>query len=202
MTTRQKLQKRTMKKNLSQTRNRAFDFLEECVAKKEKIELDLYQKFVTVLNDKKAKIRQLQHTIEQLTKENNLKKKSYEGENADIAKNEHGTDEKDNEDNVKNKESQQNETMSLFQDTDDQIAPVKKRERRKRSSGVPVKKTPSKSFIPEVKMRVECSNTSDASTASNESLQYNSHKTTRTRNNKVPRSTFTEDIDELFGDMM
>ena len=126
--------------------------------------------------------------------------------------------------------------------------------RRRRSSGVPVKKKPSKSFIPEVKMRVECSNTSDASTASNErsltqpsipndwkyrnpnkqiklmnctwvekntvkkyhrsiwnglsefslfcSSQYNSHKTTRTRKNKVPPSTFTEDIDELFGDMM
>ncbi|CAF0716590.1 unnamed protein product [Brachionus calyciflorus] len=46
-------------KRLANEKNEAIQTLKECVEQKENLEYDLYSKFVEVLNEKKAKIREL-----------------------------------------------------------------------------------------------------------------------------------------------
>ncbi|RNA16988.1 DNA repair XRCC4 [Brachionus plicatilis] len=52
-------------KDLTVQKNEAVEALKECIDQKELIEFDLYSKFVEVLNEKKAKIRELTEANEQ-----------------------------------------------------------------------------------------------------------------------------------------
>ncbi|XP_025080391.1 DNA repair protein XRCC4-like isoform X3 [Pomacea canaliculata] len=56
----------TENQRLSQERQNALKRLEKCVSAKEELERDLYSKFVTVLNSKKAKIRALKQGDEEI----------------------------------------------------------------------------------------------------------------------------------------
>jgi len=59
----------TAKENLLNEREKTLKRLEEFASAKEQLEVDLYEKFLSVLNEKKAKIRQLKKACENLRDE-------------------------------------------------------------------------------------------------------------------------------------
>ena len=197
---------------LARDRDNAVLRLEKCISGKEEMEVDLFQKFVTVLNDKKAKIRRLQETIEQqgkapdaATSNSNTVSNAVE---VHTIKNDQArdddTDVEMDDSESKNGSEETTATTSnigscLFQDEED-AAPVVVKRRRKQPSRNPVR-TPSKSVLPEVKTSIKrtASNASSTSTNSEESKQSRGG-TRRSRRNKAS-STFPDDVEDLFGDM-
>ncbi|XP_028399929.1 DNA repair protein XRCC4-like [Dendronephthya gigantea] len=192
---------------LARDRESAISRLDKCIVGKEEMEVDLFQKFVTVLNDKKAKIRRLQETIQQQSTEPNPTVKSTADlieDDVTADKNRDGDtdiemEDSQNKDAVKDtakKATTSNIGSDLFQDEED-TAPVRKR-RRKQPSRKPAR-TPSKPVLPEVKVTPKRT-LSNTSSNSNDSKQSTGSATRRSQRNKAP-STFPDDVEDLFGDM-
>lgn len=200
-------------KQLARDRDNVIKCLDKCVVSREEMELDLFQKFVTVLNDKKAKIRKLQEVIEQQAKHDSagpedpnltdghekriIKKRKERNDDTDMESDQSQNDETLTENSHATTPS--NIGSSLFKDEED-TGPVVKRRRkiqRKQPST-----TPSKPVLPEMKATVKrtVSNTSNNSTTSNESRQSSGITRRSSRRNKNS-STFPDDVENLFGDM-
>ncbi|CAB4040481.1 DNA repair XRCC4-like isoform X2 [Paramuricea clavata] len=194
---------------LARDRDNAILRLDKCIVGKEEMEVDLFQKFVTVLNEKKAKIRRLQETIEQQSKKpinaasNTARSITEDHPTNDQTRDDDDTDVEMDVSQNKNQTEEKATTSSnigagLFQDEED-TAPVIKR-RRKQPSRQPVR-TPSKPVLPEVKTTVKRTTSNASSTSTNSDEGKQSSSSTRRSRRKKALSTFPDDVEDLFGDM-
>lgn len=169
------------KERLANERATALKRLEKCVAAKEEMEADLYGKFVTVLNDKKVKLRELKAELEDAlasesgpgetspepgtSKSKRAKPIQSDDDTSDVDMNDDKTDSEYNTDEETQMRPKKGGVVTGSPDKDSSLLlddglqeddqPVTTKKRRRGGLGSSKKQTPSKPVLPKVTSSVE-----------------------------------------------